>query len=96
MNNKEITRQGFTSLCNKKGWEFKKITPRYSNLNDVLESISNGNYIYASNYKRMCENHNWKYNISEYNNAVIKGLKSGKLKKEDIHDWKSLYESAIM
>lgn len=96
LNNKEITRQGFTILCNKHGWKFEKITPHYSNLNDALESIANGNYMYDSNYRRMCKNHNWEFNISDYDNAIMKALKSGKLKKEDVSDWKSLYNSAIM
>lgn len=95
LNNNEITRANFTILCNKRGWKFEKFTYKNATQSEVLNGIANGKYMYLSNYKRMCENNNWNCNISEYDNAIIKGLKLGNLKKEDIKKWKSLYDKFI-
>lgn len=51
--------------------------------------------MHISNYKRMCKNNNWSYNISDYNNAIIEGLKLGNLSKDNVKEWKSLYDKFI-
>ena len=95
LNDNKISRKNFASLCKRRGWKFEKLTNENSTKMEVLQNISDGNYMYLSNYKRMCKNHNWNYDVSEYNNAVVEGLKSGNLKKENIKEWKSLYNKYV-
>lgn len=95
LNKHEITRQNFTVLCNNRGWKYEKIIHRNNTLFEALERISEGKYMPLSNYRRMCKNHKWNYDISEYDNAIIKGLKLGNLTKENVKEWKSLYNEYV-
>lgn len=79
----------------KKGWEFEKQTHIFSTKEECLNYIIDGNYVYLSNYKRMCKNHNWVYNIDDYDNTIIKALKNKTLKREDVKEWKLKYNESI-
>ena len=58
---------------------------------EALCGIINGVYMSGPNYMRMCKIHNWSYDVKDYNDAIIEGLKLSNLKKEDIKIWKSIY-----
>ena len=93
--NNKIKRKTFIYLCNKNGWKCEKFTHKYNTQQEALCGIINGVYMSGPNYMRMCKIHNWSYDVKDYNDAIIEGLKLGNLKKEDIKVWKSIYNEYV-